>query len=147
MDLKAQIEKDFLEAYKAKQELEISVLRMLKSSLKNAEISAGHPLAHEEIIKVLRKEVKQRDESSAEYSRGGNTEAAQKERNEAEIIQKYLPAQLSEEDVRKSVKEIIEEMGASSMQDMGKVMGFAMKKLGNDADGAMVSRVVRELLG
>jgi uncharacterized protein YqeY len=146
MDLKTQIEQDFLTAYKAKNEMEISVLRMVKSAFKNTEIALGHSLSEDETIKVLKKEVKQREESATEFAKNDRADAAAKEKAEAEILRKYLPAELSEDKIATDIDNIITEIGATGPSDMGKVMGAAMKHFGASADGSIVSRLVKEKL-
>lgn len=146
MSLIDKINQDFITAYKAKEELNVSVLRMLKSSLKNEEINKKAPLIDEDAIKVLKKEAKQRRDSAAEYHKVGQNTAAENEENELKIIETYLPKQLSEEEIRQIVSEKIEETGAKAMTDMGKVIGPIMAAHGSEVDGATVSKIVKELL-
>lgn len=146
MNLKQQIEKDFIEAYKAKEENKVSVLRLIKSSIKNTEINEKHELDDEAVMKILKKEIKQREDSISEYEKAGRSELAQKESAEAELIKAYLPEQLSLEETKQIVTDIISELGATNMADMGKVIGQVMQKAGAKVDGSKVSILVKEVL-
>lgn len=146
MNLKDTIEKDFIDSYKAHDEMKVSVFRMLKSAIKNAEISAHGELQEEEMIKVLRHEVKQREEAAIEYDKGGRSELALKEKQEATLIDAYLPKMLSKEEIKKIVDAVIMETGATDMSSMGKVIGLAMKQVAGLADGGVVSTIVRDSL-
>jgi uncharacterized protein len=164
MDLREQINKDLNEAFKGREELKVSVLRMLTAALLNKEkekrykiskensgmeekeLAEKSGLSDEEIIDVISSEVKKRKESAQEYEKAGRTELAEKEKKETEILQKYLPEQLSEEEVKKIVQEAIEQAGAKDQKDMGKVMGALMPKVKGKADGGLVSKIVKELL-
>jgi len=140
------IEKDFIEAYKAKNETVTSVLRMMKSALKNKEIDNQKPLEENEVIEVLSKEAKKRRESAQAYTDGGRPELAEQENAEVEILAKYLPEQLSEDAVREIVKQTIAEVGASSPADMGKVIGAVVGKTKGQAEGGLISKLVKEEL-
>ncbi len=148
--LQQQINADFLEAYKAKRELEISTLRMLKASIANKQIekkmSKEETLSDEEAIIVIKSEVKKRKDSAESYESGGRADLAQKEKEEVVILEKYLPQQLSEEKVRELVKGVISEMGTVNPSEFGKVMGAVMAKSEGTADGQMVSKILKEEL-
>jgi uncharacterized protein YqeY len=146
MDLKSQIDKDFLEAYKAKDEAKVSVLRMLKSAIKNSEIAEKKTLTDEEILRVLKKEVKQRTDSVSEYTKAGRADLAEKEEKEINVIKNYLPAELSDEEISNIVEQAISETGASEIKDMGKVIALVMQKSQGAADGAKVANLVRTKL-
>lgn len=146
MSIKEQINSDFLSAYKAHEELRVSVLRMIKSSIQNAEIAKKAELTDSEIISVLKKEIKQRKDSIEAYKDAGREDSATSEKKEMDLISAYLPSQMSEEETRKIAEEIISEQGAAGMQDMGKVIGIIMQKHGDSVDGGMVSKTVKELL-
>ena len=147
MEILKQLESDFAQAFKARNELEILVLRQIKTSVTNAEIAKNREkLTEEEIIKLFRSEVKKRKEAAELYKKGGRPELAEKEEKEVVIVSKYLPAELSEEDIRKKVIEVIQKTAARSIQDMGKVMGLVMKELASQADGNKVSQLVKEEL-
>ena len=149
MSLKERILNDFKEAFKNKDALAKSVLSMLKSEIANAEIELGvreNGLSDEEVIKVIKKMVKQRKDSVEQFTKGGNQEMAEQEKAELAVLEKYLPEQMSEEEVEERLKKIIEKVGAQSPSDLGKVMGIAMKELGASADGAIVKEVAVRLL-
>ena len=146
MDLKKQIEKDFIEAYKAKDELKSSVLRMVKSAIKNKEIAVGKELSDDETSQVIAKEVKQRQDAAAEYQKGERAELAEKELKEAAILMPYLPKQMSKEEVLAIVKDAIIKSNAQTPADMGKVMGIIMPQVKGKCDGALVSSIVKEEL-
>jgi uncharacterized protein YqeY len=123
---------------------------MLKSALQYHEIQkggAGYTATDEDVIEVVGREIKKRKESIELYEKGGRQELADKEKRELEVLQGYLPEQMSEEEVRKLVEETIQSLGASTMQDMGKVMGALSAKTKGKADGSLVSSIVREQLG
>lgn len=146
MSIKEQIEQDFITAFKTKDETAKSLLGMMKSAFKNKEIELQKPLEDSDIIEVLSKEAKKRRESALAFEQGGRTDLAESEKAEAEILAKYLPAQLSEEDIKKIVTETIAEIGATSPADMGKVMGAVVAKTKGQADGAVISKIVKEEL-
>jgi uncharacterized protein YqeY len=133
-------------ALKNKEKTKLSVIRMLKSSIKKVEIEKRHALSDDEVLEVIVREVKQRQDSLAEYEKAGREDLAQKEKEEIEILQSYLPEQLSEEEVRAIVEQVIAEVGATSKADMGKVMGAIMPKVKGKADGRLVNRLVQESL-
>lgn len=145
MTLKSQLEQDFLTAYKAHEEVKVSVLRMLKSAIKNAEINAKGELSDEEVIKILRKEIKQRDEAIENYKKGNRDDLVAKDQAEIDLINPYLPAQMSEDEIEKIAVATITEMSAG-LADMGKVIGAVMQKTGGNADGALVAQLVRKNL-
>ncbi|MEK7542151.1 MAG: GatB/YqeY domain-containing protein [Patescibacteria group bacterium] len=145
--MKEEIQKQLKEAMLQKDELKTGTLRMLLAALINKEKEKSqHELSEEEIQQVISTEVKKRKEATEAFEKGGRPEMAEKERKEMKILQKYLPEQLSEEEVRKLVKEAMEQTGATTPQDMGKVMAAVMPKLKGKADGVLVSSIVRELL-
>jgi hypothetical protein len=164
MDLREKINEDTKLALKAKEELKSSVLRMLSASflnkekekryklfkenkeMKESELEKESKLQEEEIIEVISFEIKKRREAIEGFEKGGRNEAAQKEKEEMEILKKYLPEQLSEEEIKNIVKEAIERSGAKEQKDMGKVMAILMPKVKGKADGGLVSKIVKELL-
>ena len=121
-------------------------LRNIIGKIKAVQIDKGEILTSEESLKILKSSAKQLKESIKQYKQGNREDLAEKEIFELSILEKYLPEQLSEEEIRAKIKKIIEEMGAQSMQDMGKIMGAAMKNLGNLADGKIVQKIVTEEL-
>lgn len=147
MNVFEQIENDFSRALKAKDELAVLVLRQIKTAITNVEIVKNREeLTAEELIKLLRSEAKKRKESAELYTKGGRDELAEKELKEFEIIKKYLPPELGEEEIKQKVAKTVQQIGAGGMQDMGKVIGAVMKELGGQADGGLVSKLVKEAL-
>ena len=145
--LESQIKDDLKTALKSKEELTVSVLRMLMADIKNAAIEKKEDLDDEEVTQAVTKAVKQRKDAIASFQEGGRDELAAKEEKEIEILQKYLPEQLSEEEIAKVVDGVIKSTGASSAAEFGKVMGPVMSKLKGQADGQVVNKIVKEKLG
>ena len=146
MGLKERLKADMKEAMKAKDKVKLSTIRMINSLIKNAEIEKRGELTDEEIIQLLMKYAKQRKESIEMYEKGGRQDLVEKEKAELAVVESYLPKQMSEEEIREIVKQTIEEVGASSVKDMGKVMKAVMPKVKGRADGSVVNRIVKELL-
>ena len=146
MGIKEQLKNDMKEAMKAKDKVKLSTIRMIMSLIKNAEIDKRGELTDEEIIGLLQKYAKQRKESIEMYEKGGRQDLVEKEKAELAIVESYLPEQLDENEIKNIVKSTIEEVGASSVKDMGKVMKAVMPKLRGRADGSVVNRIVKELL-
>lgn len=147
--LKDKIQEDLKRAMMAKDELKLSTIRMLKSAIQYHEIQkggAGYEATDEDVIEVIGREVKKRNEAIELYRKGGRDELAQKEERELEILKGYLPEQMSEDEIRKLVGEAISQTGAKIPQDMGKVMGALMPKVKGRADATLVSNIVREKL-
>lgn len=150
MEPKEKIQSDLKQALKEGREIEVSTLRMLLAAITNKEIEKRKKeegLSDEEIIVVVSAEIKKRREAKVQYEKGERPELAEKESCELEVLLKYMPEQLSEEDVKKLAEEAVQKVGASSPADFGKVMGVLMPQVKGKADGAMVSGIVRELLG
>jgi uncharacterized protein YqeY len=122
------------------------VLRLLRSALKNEQIKVGHELSDDEALKVLQREAKQRRDSIDQYTQGGRQDLADQEEYELGIIGSYLPQPLSEDELRDIVERAVAETGATSMAQMGQVIGAVMKAAGARADGGAVSRLVKEQL-
>ncbi len=141
-----QLPKDLKTAQLARDEVKVSTLRLLLSEIKNAEISKGSELSDSEIVSIVQREVKKRKEAAVGFRSGGREEQALKEESESKILEAYLPSQLSNEELTKIVQDSINEVGASSIQDMGKVMGIVMGKVAGRADGGAVSNLVKEKL-
>jgi uncharacterized protein YqeY len=146
MTLLEQINSDFLVVYKAHDELKVSVLRLLKSALKNAEIAKKEPLNNDDIILVLKREAKQRRESIEAYNTGNQEEMAAKEESELKIISGYLPEELSKKEVEKIVESKISQLGATSPSQTGQVIGAVMAENKGKIDGSLVSQIVRDKL-
>ncbi len=151
MDILKKINEDLVASMKSKEEgsdLRTSTLRMMKSSIKNAEIAkrGKGELTEEDITGVLSTMVKQRKESVEQYLKANRNDIAEKENKEIESIQKYLPEQLSPKDVDEIIKSTIQEAGITGMKDMGRLMKELMPKLKGRADGKLVSQRVKETL-
>ncbi len=150
MDIKEQIINDMKTAMKQKDTLTLQVLRSLKSKLMEKEISERKEgearLSDEQAIGVLMKAAKQRKESIDQFESGGRDDLAEKEKEELKIIESYLPAMMDEDEIRNVVKEKISQLGASGLQDMGKVMGVVMPELKGKAEGAKISAIVKDEL-
>jgi uncharacterized protein len=147
--LKQKIQDELKQAMLSRDELKTSVLRMLKSAITYYEIQkggAGYEATDEDVTYVIQKEAKQRRDSVEEYKKANRQELVDKEAKELEMLQAYLPAQMSEDEVNNIVKQTINETGAKTMADMGKVMGALMPKVKGKADGNLVSKIVREHL-
>lgn len=148
MSLLEKIDQDVKKAMLAKEKEKLEALRAVKSALllQKTEKGGGNTIDEDAEIKILKRLVKQRKEAAELYVQQNRKDLAEVEETQAEIINSYLPEQLSEEDIRKVVKELIEKLGASSMKDMGKVMGAASKELAGKADNKLVSDIVKDLL-
>lgn len=141
------INADLKTAMKAKDQDAMRTLRAIKSAILLANTDgSGEEMTEERGIKILQKLVKQRKESLDIYVKQGREDLAAPERAEISVIEKYLPEAMSEADVEKAVKAVIDQTGATSMKDMGKVMGMATKQLAGQADGKVISGIVRKLL-
>lgn len=138
---------DLKQAQLARDETKVSVLRMLISEIRYSQISKGSELTDQEIQSVIQKELKKRKEAATGFRQGQREEQAQKEDVEAAILQSYLPQQLSGQELTNLVQEAIKEVGASSIQDMGKVISLVMSKAAGQVEGARVSTLVKEKLG
>jgi hypothetical protein len=135
------------EAMKAHDEIRLSTLRMLASALNYEFIAKQHELSEEEELVVVRHEAKKRKEAIEAYEKAGAKDRAEKEKKELDILQEYLPAEMSDEELKKLVEETVNETGAKSTADMGKVMGAVMAKVAGRADGGKVSELVKSKLG
>lgn len=140
------IQADLKQAQLSRDEISVSTLRLLLSEIKNLEIAKGSSLSDEDIISVVQKEVKKRKEAAAGFRSGAREEQALKEETESRVLESYLPAQLSNEELTKMVEVAITEVGATSMSDMGKVIGVVMGRVRGQADGGSVSSLVKERL-
>lgn len=147
MTLEQQIQKDIMEAMKAHDTDRLNAVRGIKTAILVEKTSgANHELSDADVLKIIQKLVKQRKEAAELYTQGNRPELAEKELAEMNVMQTYLPKALTEEEIVAILKEVIAETGASSPKDMGKVMGAATKKLAGQADGKVVSTLVRQLL-
>lgn len=144
--IKEKIENDLIEAMKSHEEMKVSVLRMLKSAIKNTEIQKQKELVDADVLGVLQSQIKSRRDSIALYEQGGRVELAAKEQAEIDFLIPYLPEQMSEGEIRNLVQKMMTETKASGMQDMGKVMGALMPEVKGKADPLLVSQIVKDEL-
>jgi uncharacterized protein len=148
MGIVQKVEQDLVAAMKARQELRLSVLRMMKSALKLKQVELTRPLEDSEATAVLRTLVKQRQDSTEQFRKGGREELAAKEEAEIKIVEEYLPAAASDEEIDAAVTAAITETGAATAKDLGKVMKAAMGRLADkNADGKRVNERARTKLG
>lgn len=146
MSLLSRISSDYIAAYKAKDQIRLDVLRMLKTAVTVQEKKQRGALSDDEVMQVLLKEAKQRQDSIQEYSRAGRTDLADKEQAELAILRDYLPRQLSPEELERAVHEAIAQTGARSMKEMGAVIQTVMQAFKGQVDGKAVSQLVRSKL-
>lgn len=146
LSLLTTLNEDMKQAMRAKDKETLQVIRMLKASIQNEQIKKGQDLNDEEELTVLSREMKQRRDSLAEFEKADRTDLADKVKKEIVIVENYLPAQLSEEEIRAIVTEAVAKTGASSPKEFGKVMGAVMPKVKGKADGNQVNAIVKELL-
>lgn len=143
MNLSERVRNDLTKAMKADDRVRVSTLRMLLAALHNEEIELRRELWDEDVVRIIRKEIKQRLESIREFERGGRADLVQNEEQELAILRGYAPKLMEEEEVEKCADEAIAEVGASEPKDLGRVMAALMPKLAGKADGSLVNRVVR----
>ncbi len=152
MALKQKIQEAVKESLKSKDEITLGTLRMLLAAVyvkekdKKYKLEGDAELSEEEIIEIITSEIKKRRDAIALYEQGNRPELAEREKNEILVLQKYLPEQLSEEEIKKMVAESIEKINAKEMKDMGKVMADLNPKIKGKAEGSVVSKIVKELL-
>lgn len=148
MSIKDQLTEDMKQAMKDREngKLRLSVIRMVRANIKNLEINEKKELNDEEVLSVLMKEVKMRQDSLEEFQKAGRSELVSQAEEEIKILKKYLPEALSDEELKGIVADVIAEVGAASPKDMGKVMPAVMAKTKGRADGKRINALVRELL-
>lgn len=161
MSLKEKIRTEFKEAFKAKEEIRVSVLKMLNSEISNAEISkrtklakkgetadlaAKSELTDDEVLEVISREIKKRKESADIYEKNSRNDLAEKERKEGEVLLVYMPEQMTEEEIKNMAKKAVEQAGAKSQKEISKVMAILTPRVKGKADGSLVVKIVRELL-
>lgn len=146
MSLNEKLESDLKDAMRQKDVKTLSVLRLIKSAVKNSEIQKGSELEENEILSVLEKQAKQRRDSIDQFEKGGRNDLAENEKVELEIIQKYLPTKLSEDETASLVREVIAELGTTEISGMGSVIKEVMTRSKGAAEGSTVSRIVKEQL-
>ena len=138
--------KQMVSAMKSRDKETLATVRMLKAAVQNAQIEAGHDLTPDEEVAVMSREYKQRKESLAEFEKVGRQDLVDQTKAELAVVEQYLPKQLSADDVQKIVQETIDQVGASSVKDFGKVMGAVMPKVKGQADGKIVNQAVKAAL-
>jgi len=147
MTVQEKIQKDLTDAMKSKDALKMDVLRGMKTAIKNKEIEKKHSLAEPEALQVLNSLVKQRNESIEQFTKGGRGDLADRERAELKILEAYLPAAVNEEEIREVVSQVVAELQASSLKDLGSVMKGTMARFaGCRVDGKVINEVVRSQL-
>jgi len=146
MSLAEKISADVKDALKSGDKSRLSILRMIKSSIKNKEIEKSESLTDEETSAILRSFLKRANESIEQFTIAGRTDLVEKEKEESEIIQNYLPRQLNEDQTKEIVSNAINEVGATGPGDMGKIMKAIMAKASGQIDGKLASKLVKEML-
>jgi hypothetical protein len=146
MQLREQINQDLKEAMKAKDAKKRDALRLLTSAFKQIEVDERRELSDEDVIKIIQNQVKRREEAAKQYKDADRTDLMQIELDEIECYMPYLPAQLSDEELKAALEAIISQTGATSLKDMGKIMGAASKELAGKADGKRINECVKALL-
>ncbi|HDM77309.1 MAG TPA: GatB/YqeY domain-containing protein [Deltaproteobacteria bacterium] len=146
MSLLDQIHSDLKEAMKAKDSIRLGALRLILTAVKNKEKELRRELEEREVLQIVSNQIKQRKDSIEQYRKGGREDLVQKEEQELEILQAYMPQQLSEEELEKLVTETIKEVGATSVKDLGKVMKAIMPRIAGRANGKVVNQMVRAQL-
>jgi uncharacterized protein YqeY len=148
MGLKETLKSDLTEAIRSSDKVVSGTIRMVLTAITNEEVSGkeARVLSDEEIITVLSREAKKRREAAEEFAKAGRTDRAAEEKAEGEVIAKYLPAQLSEDDIKKLIADAVASTGAAGPADMGKVMGVIKPKIAGKADGGLVSSLVKAAL-
>ena len=146
MSLREIINEDVKSAMKAKETKKRDALRLLTSAFKQIEVDERKDLSDDDIIKIIQKQVKTRNDSIVQYKEAGRDDLMQIELDEIAFYMPYLPAQMSDEELSSAVGEVISKVGATTMKDMGKVMGMASKELAGKADGKRINAMVKKLL-
>ncbi len=146
MDIRKLVAEGMIRAAKDRDKETLSTLRMIKSTLHNREIDLKDQFGEQEMLQVLSSMIKQRRDSIEQFMQGGRLELVEKETKEIEVIQGFMPKQLSEDEIRAQIKQVIEETGATGIRDMGKVMKVLMPMLTGKADGKVVGETVKALL-
>jgi len=146
MSLSDTLQEDMKQALRARDELKLSTLRLIRSSVSYARIEKGDELTDDEVMDVISREAKKRRETIVLAERGGRREVAERENAELEVITHYLPAQLDEAEIDAIAREVVAEVGAVDIKDRGKVMGMLMQRIRGRADGKLASAVVEKIL-
>ncbi len=146
MSLRVQIKDDIKAAMKAKDVEKRNALRLLDSAMKQIEVDERRELSDDDVIAIISKQIKQRNDAASQYKEASREDLMQKELDEIAFYKPYLPAQLSDDELKTTLQEIITKVDAQSMKDMGKVMGMAKSVIGSKADGKRINECVKALL-
>jgi len=146
VSLYEKLNQDFKTALKARDEVRVAVLRMLKAAIKNKEVQARRKLEEKEILGVITSQTKQRRDSIAQFEEGGRADLVEREKVELAVLEGYLPSQLDRAGIETAVDELVEEIGVESMKDMGRVMKTFTSRYAGQADNRVVSEVVKQKL-
>lgn len=146
LEIVARLKGEMKESLKEGDRLKVSTIRLLLSEIKNEEIKKQAELEEAEVHQIISRQMRRRDEASSEYRKAGRDDLAEREEAERRILEEYMPAQLSDEEVAEVIRGAIEEAGASSVRELGKVMGKVMPELRGKADGKRVSDMAKEIL-
>ncbi|MDU4697018.1 MULTISPECIES: GatB/YqeY domain-containing protein [Paenibacillus] len=146
MNLSERLNEDMKQAMKSQDKFKLSTIRMVRATIKNLEIDLKRTLNDNEVLDILSREIKQRKDALQEFEKAGRDDLAEQVKAEAEILAEYLPEQLSEEEIKVIVQQTIQETGASSKAEIGKVMSALMPKVKGRADGKLVNQTVQQLL-
>jgi hypothetical protein len=146
MSLSERLNEDMKQAMRSQDKFRLSVIRMVRSAIKNVEIEQRTTLDDSAVLDILNRELKQRKDSLQEFEKAGRSDLVDQMKAEIEILQTYLPQQLTEEEITEIVQAAIQETGASTKADMGKLMGVLMPKVKGRADGKVVNRIAQQLL-
>uniref|UniRef100_UPI004048D663 GatB/YqeY domain-containing protein n=1 Tax=Aliarcobacter sp. TaxID=2321116 RepID=UPI004048D663 len=146
MGLKEQLKEDLKTAMRDKEIVKRDSIRAINTMIKQIEVDERRELNDEEVIKLIQRGIKQREEAIAQYTAASRDDLVQKEQEQVDVFMLYLPTQVSDEELEEGMKEIISQSGATTMKDMGKVMGAATKKFAGVADGKRINEMVKKLL-
>ena len=147
MSLKQQLKDDLKTAMREKNIIKRDTIRAINTMIKQIEVDERKDLNDDDVIKLIQKGIKQREESISQYKEASRDDLVEKEQNEVDVFREYLPKQLSDEELEVGMKELISEIGATSIKDMGKIMGQASKKFAGVADGKRINEMTKKLLG
>ena len=147
MSLKQQLKDDLKIAMREKNIVKRDSIRAINTMIKQIEVDERRDLADEEVLKLIQKGIKQREEAVVQYTEAKRDDLIEKEQSQIDVFKEYMPKQLSDEELEISMKELIKEVGATSIKDMGKIMGQASKKFAGIADGKRINEMTKKLLG
>jgi len=147
MTIQEKLKQDLVTAMKAKDILTRETIRFLNSAIKQIEVDERRALSDEDVIRLIQKSIKQREEAITQFRAGGREDLVDNETAQANVLKAYLPQQLNDDELENAMKNIIAEVGATSIKDMGKIMGVANKSLAGIADGKRINEAVKKILG